>query len=92
MTGLAAMITGFEVTDMSEEKNNPSVKELLAEVNKALIAVAAGGQSYKIGSRSLTRANITELRNLRDALAAEAAAEDGGSLFRDTYVAYFDGR
>ena len=88
MIGSAAMITGFEVTDMSEEKNNPSAKELLAEVNKALIAVAAGGQSYKIGSRSLTRANI----NLRDALAAEAAAEDGGSLFRDTYVAYFDGR
>ena len=92
MTGSAATITGFEVTNMSEEKNNPSAKELLAEVNKALIAVAAGGQSYKIGSRSLTRANITELRNLRDALAAEAAAEDGGSLFRDTYVAYFDGR
>ncbi len=92
MTGSAATITGSEVTNMSEEKNNPSAKELLAEVNKALIAVAAGGQSYKIGSRSLTRANITELRNLRDALAAEAAAEDGGSLFRDTYVAYFDGR
>ena len=66
--------------------------ELLEQVNKAIAAVLVGGQSYKIGSRSLTRANITELRNLRDALAAEAAAEDGGSLFRDTYVAYFDGR
>ena len=77
---------------MSEEKNNPSAKELLAEVNKALIAIAAGGQSYKIGSRSLTRANSPVERNQLDALAAEAAAEDGGALVRDTYVAYFDGR
>ena len=49
MTGLAMGTTGYrEVTDMSEEKNNPSAKELLAEVNKALIAVAAGGQSYTL--------------------------------------------
>lgn len=38
---------------------------LLTEVNKAIAAVMVGGQSYKIGSRSLTRANLTELRNLR---------------------------
>ena len=33
---------------------------LLTEVNKAIAAVMVGGQSYKIGSRSLTRANLTE--------------------------------
>ena len=32
---------------------------LLTEVNKAIAAVMVGGQSYKIGSRSLTRANLT---------------------------------
>lgn len=30
--------------------------ELLEQVNKAIAAVLVGGQSYKIGSRSLTRA------------------------------------
>ena len=37
MTGSAMGTTGYrEVTDMSEEKNNPSAKELLAEVNKMI--------------------------------------------------------
>ena len=66
-------------------------KTLLAEVNKAIRTVMAGGQSYKIGSRSMTRANITELRNLRNALAAEVAAEEEKDLFRDTYAAVFEG-
>lgn len=69
-----------------------TASEMLAEVNKAIIAVTAGGQSYKIGSRSLTRANLTELKNLRAELAAEAAAENNGCLFRDTFVAFFEGR
>ena len=32
--------------------------ELLEQVNKAIAAVLVGGQSYKIGSRSLTRADL----------------------------------
>ena len=50
-------------------------QQLYEEVDKAITAVLVGGQSYKIGSRSLTRANITELRKLRADLAAEIAAE-----------------
>ncbi len=65
---------------------------LLAEVNKAIAAVMIGGQSYKIGSRSLTRANITELKNLRSELTAQIAEESESSLFRNTSVAVFDGR
>ena len=48
---------------MADEKldySDPSL--LLSEVNKAIATVMVGGQSYKIGSRSLTRANLTELR------------------------------
>ena len=64
---------------------------LLTEVNKAIAAVMVGGQSYKIGSRSLTRANLTELRNLRADLAAQEE-QSGSSLFRDTFAAFFEGR
>lgn len=76
----------------TKDLSSYSAAEMLAEVNKAIIAITAGGQSYKIGSRSLTRANITELRNLRDVLSAEAAAAEGQTgLFADTYVAEFMG-
>lgn len=80
---------------MSEEIkyiSSYSAAEMLTEVNKAIVAITAGGQSYKIGSRSLTRANITELKNLRDTLTAEiAATTESNGLFSDTYVAEFMG-
>lgn len=77
-----------EIKDISSY----SAAEMLTEVNKAIVAITAGGQSYKIGSRSLTRANITELRNLRDTLTAEiAATTESNGLFSDTYVAEFMG-
>lgn len=67
--------------------------ELLAEVRTAISAILTGGQSYKIGSRTLTRANLTELKNLKSELEAAVAAEnDSGSLLDGTYVAYFDTR
>lgn len=75
---------------MSEEL---SKKELLIEVNNAINAVLVGGQSYKIGSRTLTRANLTELKNMRAELETELALENSNSnLIEGTYVAYFDGR
>lgn len=80
---------------MAEENGFPqeySAAALLAEVNKAITAVMIGGQSYKIGSRSLTRANLTELKNLRADLTAQLAEENSTTLFRDTFVAFFDGR
>ena len=40
--------------------------ELLEQVNKAIAAVLVGGQSYKIGSRSLTRADLSMLKAMRD--------------------------
>ena len=65
---------------------------LLAEVDKAIAAVMIGGQSYKIGSRSLTRANLTELRALRSDLAAQVQQEGDACLLANTSVAYFMGR
>ena len=66
--------------------------ELLVQVNTAITAVLAGGQSYKIGSRSLTRADLAMLKALRDDLQAQIGNDNSGTLLNRTFVAYFDGR
>ena len=46
---------------MDAEKMTPA--EMLAQVNTAITTVLCGGQSYKIGSRSLTRADLALLKH-----------------------------
>ena len=79
---------------MADETNKPfsdmTIVEQLAEVNNAIYAVIRGGQSYKIGSRSLTRADLSLLRAMREELQAEVAAEGNSSLLDNTYVAVFE--
>lgn len=76
---------------MSEEIKNK--REQLSQVNDAISAVLKTGQSYSIGSRTLTRANITELRHLKAELEAEIAQEENNSsLFSNCSVAFFEGR
>lgn len=59
------------------------VQKELAEVNAAISAVVSGAQSYTVGSRSLTRASLAELRRLKDDLLAELdELENGGSRGR----------
>ena len=65
---------------------------LLGQVNAAIKTILVGGQSYKIGSRSLTRADLAMLKSLRDDLEAQIADDDSGPLLGRTYVAFFDGR
>ena len=72
--------------------NTTKVTEMLDQVNTAITAVLAGGQSYKIGSRSLTRADLAMLKSLRDDLEAQIGAENAGPLLDRTYTAFFDGR
>lgn len=67
-------------------------EQMLAEVNKAIQSILVGGQSYKIGSRSLTRADLGMLRDMQHDLQARIASEADSGLFSDTYVAVFDGR
>lgn len=66
--------------------------EMLEQVNKAIAAVLVGGQSYKIGSRSLTRADLSMLKSMRDDLEAQVEAGTPSHLLDRTFVAYFDGR
>ena len=66
--------------------------EMLQQVNEAITNVLVGGQSYQIGSRKLTRADLSMLRTLKKELQAEGSAEGESSILDNTYVAMFDGR
>ena len=66
--------------------------EMLQQVNEAITNVLVGGQSYQIGSRKLTRADLSALRTLKKELQAEVSAEGESSILDNTYVAMFDGR
>lgn len=66
--------------------------EMLEQVNAAISAVLVGGQSYKIGSRSLTRADLSMLKAMRDDLEAQISGDQTANLLGNTVVAFFDGR
>ena len=63
--------------------------EMLANVNNAITAILLGGQSYKIGSRQLTRADLSMLYKMRKELESGINADEnsGNGLFDDCYVA-----
>ena len=67
-------------------------RQRLEQINKAIETILVGGQSYKIGSRSLTRADLSMLKAMRDDLEAQVVAGIPSHLLDRTYVAYFDGR
>lgn len=73
-----------EMEDMDDE-------ELLREVKIAISKVVIGGQSYQIGTRSLTRADLGMLRKLKNELTA-TVKQESGDLLDSAYVAMFDGR
>ena len=75
---------------MAEVAGTPA--ERLAQVQEAIYKVRYGGQSYQIGSRKLTRADLSLLREMEKELKAEVAADNASMLIDDTYVAVFDGR
>lgn len=75
---------------MSDKKQNAAA--MLEQVNTAISAVLAGGQSYKIGSRSLTRADLSMLKAMREELEAQISDGESTGLLDRTFVAFFDGR
>ena len=68
---------------MQESGIPKTTGEMLEAVNNAIMAIAVGGQSYKIGSRSLTRADLGQLYNIKNDLTAQLAAEKSGNLLDD---------
>lgn len=90
---MANVIVGIASSDDDKPSGmeNMTTKQMLEEVQKAIYTVLVAGQSYKIGSRSLTRANLTELYNIEKDLKAQLA-QNNSPLLDDCYVAIFDGR
>ena len=68
-----------------------SNRELLSHVDAAIQNILVGGQSYKLGSRSLTRADLALLRQMRNELLAQENAGDG-CLLPGTVAAFLEGR
>lgn len=81
-----------ETNGTGENDQNFTPAEMLQEVDKAIYAVLVGGQSYKIGSRRLNRADLNLLYSMKNDLTAQVARNQNTSLLDDTYVAFFDGR
>lgn len=65
--------------------------EKLIEVNNAISNILVGGQAYKIGSRSLERADLKTLLNMQRDLQAQLANQ-APNLMDNTYLAIFEGR
>ena len=61
----------------------------LAVINEAIYAVLMGSQSYTIGSRKITRADLGQLYKMRKELESQVAADEtaGNGFFDDCYVA-----
>lgn len=67
---------------MTIQEDIAEKKELLYEVNTAIKKVLTG-QSYTLGSRSVTRADLDDLRSFRRELEAEIKAlEESGTTKR----------
>lgn len=79
-------------TVITESVRFASPIEELKVVNEAIENVLVGGQSYKIGSRSLTRADLGLLYKRQRELQAELSGDATSPLFGDTVVAIFDRR
>jgi len=87
---------------MDEEKitqtsitSSASLLERYQNVSDAIDKILQGGQSYKIGSRQLQRADLAALIKERDRLESAIVSrktQDNPGLFDDTVVAYFEGR
>lgn len=79
-------------TTITESVRFATPIEELNVINEAIYKILVGGQAYKIGSRSLTRADLGLLYQRKRELEAIIAEDADSPLFRDTVVAIFDRR
>ena len=68
------------------EEGQMTAAEMLQQVNEAITKVLIGGQSYQIGTRMLTRADLKQIRAQMEYWAAKLAeaeaAETTGGRYR----------
>ena len=60
-------------------------------MNTAISKILMGGQEYRIGTRSLTRADLGKLLEMQKDLQADIA-NGNNHLMDNTYLAVFEGR
>ncbi len=65
-----------------------TAQEQLKMLNEAIYKILVGGQSYKIGTRSLTRADLNTLITERNRLEAQIGGE-GTTLLAGAFAADF---
>lgn len=63
-----------------------TISEQLDQINAAIGAIENGAQEYRIGNRTLRRADVSQLYRERRQLAQELAASESSG---GTYVAAF---
>ena len=80
------------MAEEQKQQDRQTLAQRLLEVDTAIHAVLLGGQSYKLGTRSVTRADLAPLRKMRDDLAAQLQTEENGNLLGGVVVAVFEGR
>lgn len=80
------------MAEEQKQQQTQTIAERLLEVDTAIHAILLGGQSYKIGTRSLTRADLALLRQMRDDLEAQLKTEENSNLLGGVVVAVFEGR
>lgn len=80
------------MAEEQKQQDRQTLAQRLLEVDTAIHAVLLGGQSYKLGTRSVTRADLALLRKMRDDLAAQLQQEGNGNLMGGVVVAVFEGR
>lgn len=84
-------MAGRVITELETQGLMPTTAEMLVEINKAILTILQGGQSYQIGSRKLTRADLSQLYKMRQEIESGLNADENASgLFDDTYVAIWD--
>ena len=80
------------MAEEQKQQDRQTLAQRLLEVDTAIHAVLLGGQSYQLGTRSVTRADLALLRKMRDDLAAQLQTEENGNLLGGVVVAVFEGR
>lgn len=56
---------------MASSAEEPSDKELLADVRRAIRSILLNGQSYSVGGRSFTKADLEKLYTMKHHLEEE---------------------
>lgn len=65
---------------MGNEYRPETLQEQLLRVQKAIAKIESGVQSYHIGNRNITRADLKTLYDRENQLKATIAAEENGGM------------